>query len=179
MFGGDELLVMAYGSMVLLAVACGYASKDSTPAAICASGLAASWLIYILSWSPYSPALLLSAYVVDTNSIDVWSFCNMLNGLLVLYIARDKDWGKALVALLLCALANDVLYWSRGVSWASFRDMATLIFLTENALFLAIGGPSLWQTIRASDFFSLPLFRRRLRGVGLEHGRASQPVKGR
>jgi len=131
-----------YGAIVAGAAVASAASarEDRRPALIVTAGLAASWLIFVTSWAPWSAAMMLSAYVVDTDSVDIWAMCNCLNGLLVLYVARHLWWGALMFGLLLNGCFADVLWWANLISWGAFKQAIDLIFKGEMAVLYSLGG---------------------------------------
>ncbi|WP_420142795.1 hypothetical protein [Sphingomonas sp.] len=129
--------LVATGAVVASVFAC---SRDRVPATICATALLASWVLYVLAWTPWSPAMFLSAYVVDTDSIDLWSISDAGVGLLALAVARDRWWGALLYGLMLSSTLNDALYWLGLVQWKAFSGTADIAFLAEESIFFVLGG---------------------------------------
>lgn len=147
MFGdaADDLLVGGYGLVTIGAIiaACLSAPSDRRDAFLCAVGLHASWVIYVLAWTPWSPAIMLTRYAFDTDSVTIWSLCNCANAILALYLwvmsGRGKDWLICLYVLLLSACYFDVLWWADVVSWDTFRRVIDTIFVGEMALLYMLG----------------------------------------
>lgn len=88
--------------------------------------------------------MILSDYVVDTSSYDLWALFNGINGLICLYLWEEgeqaHDWMIILYLLHLSGCYFDVLWWGELVSWASFKGAIDLIFMGEIAILFCVGG---------------------------------------
>lgn len=82
---------------------------------------------------------MLSNYVVDTDSVDLWAMQNALCGILVLWAAKEIWWRWPLFGLLLIGCLRDVFLWRDGVGWEPFKHAADVNFLAEEAVFY-VGG---------------------------------------
>lgn len=144
--GAEDARVLACGLVTVGAIlVSGLAHKeDRLRVALCAAGLHVSWVVYVMAWTPWSPAIFLSRYVSDTDSISIWTFMNCLNaGLAIELWLRDyylKEWLAALYALLLSACFLDVMYAYGVIQWVSFNRVADFIFVAEMAILYAVGG---------------------------------------
>lgn len=135
---------------------------EVVPATIVASVLALVWVNTILSFTPYGIPAMLPLSVNEYGwtwggppqplpgglSVDTWAIADMLAGLTVLVVARDKWWGKCIYGLLLAGCVFHASYWARVCDWASYQRGLDMTFMAEEALFFAIGagGVSDWIT---------------------------------
>jgi hypothetical protein len=120
---------------------------------LCASMLLANWLITIAAWTPWGIHRLLERFGIPAHPEDVWAGGNAIAGLLTLAVIHgdgspmhSQEWGRLLFGLLLAGCYNCVGFELFG-NWQIYSRISDVIFLAEEAIFFALGGPHVYSMV--------------------------------
>ncbi|GAA0730014.1 hypothetical protein [Sphingomonas japonica] len=131
-----------YGILSVLSVfaALGAPEGQRGRSFVSAGLLCAGWWLFIASWSDTPPASLFWAIGLPVEPVDIWAVTDALCAAIILALAYQYWWGKALWALLVCQLALHVIHQHGGLGFAPYSAALDVLFLAQLAVLFLLGG---------------------------------------
>lgn len=160
-------LFFAYASFVILAVgmACFAAPEDRVPAIICAATLVLVWMACEASFTPYSIEQALTGKHDLATHLSAWAVLDTMAALVVLAVGRFRIWATLLFIFLCCGVLNITVEWFRVETttvdltvWQSFNNLQDALFVAEEAIFFALGGPKIASLLSRRSGFCRGVF---------------------
>lgn len=128
--------------LVLLALLFAWHAPDEQrrQALACWAVIAADWLVYVTSWTPFALHFALKAVGIGIPSEDIWPVVDAVAAALVVAIAYNRGWALVLWCCLAVQVCRHTAHQIFGGGFDPYTQFLDLFFWGQIACFLMIGG---------------------------------------
>lgn len=126
-----------------------FAPEQRRQAMTCCGVIAANWLSYVLSWTPFAPHFALKALGVLIPSENIWTIVDTLSAIAVLIVAYERQWAWALWGCLTMQVLKSAINSTFGGEFDAYTRFLDLLFWAQIACFIMGGWRGVWN--RLSD----------------------------